>query len=191
MLGIGARLDRSNFYQCFGSAFSFADPDPSKFSCESGFGGYPGVKGKKDFLEFFHVSFEQISKNSRLQITWNGRLTQKTYVAFFPWCKNDSSIFFFSFQGFSERISCDPNPDSWSLNRRKEIFCMTRLRIQTGQNIRIRAYPDPKPCPTVYTNIKLTSVVLIFKINSIICNLQINALLLKTIKMLFFVYKKK
>lgn len=68
MLGIGARLDRSNFYQCFGSAFSFADPDPSKFSCESGSGGYPGVKGKKDFLEFFHVSFEQISKNSRLQI---------------------------------------------------------------------------------------------------------------------------
>ena len=66
---------------------------------------------------------------------------------------------------------------------------MTRLRIQTGQNIRIRA--DPKPCLTVYTNIKLTSVVLIFKINSIICNLQINALLFKTIKMLFFVYKKK
>ena len=29
-----------------------------------------------------------------LQIAWNGWLTQKTYVAFFPWCKNGSSIFF-------------------------------------------------------------------------------------------------
>ena len=29
-----------------------------------------------------------------MKIAWKGSSTQKTYVAFFPWCKNDSSIFF-------------------------------------------------------------------------------------------------
>ena len=40
--------------------------------------------------------------------------------------------FFFlslSSQGFSERISCDPNPDSWSLNRRNEIISISHLLI--------------------------------------------------------------
>ena len=36
---------------------------------------------------------------------------------------------FFSFQSFSARISCDPNPDSWSLNRRNEIVCIAHLLL--------------------------------------------------------------
>ena len=59
-------------------------------------------------------------------------------------------FFFFQFPRLSERISCDPNPDSLSLNRRNEIVCIAplllykimiyssfsfmRSRIRTGQN---------------------------------------------------------
>ena len=55
--------------------------------------------------------------------------TKKTYVAFFPWCKKKMPANFFSFQGFSERISCDPNPDSWSLNKRNEIVWIAHLLL--------------------------------------------------------------
>ena len=50
-------------------------------------------------------------------------------IAFFHWCQNDSSISYSSFQGFSERISCDPTSDSWSLNRRNEIVCIVHLLL--------------------------------------------------------------
>ena len=33
-------------------------------------------------------------------------------LPFFPDVELMQAFFFFSFQGFSERISCDPNPDS-------------------------------------------------------------------------------
>ena len=53
-------------------------------------------------------------------------------------------FFFFSFQGFSERISCGPNPDSWSLNRREAIMIYSFLslpfsdRAKTSGSVRIR-----------------------------------------------------
>ena len=50
-------------------------------------------------------------------------------LPFSPDVKMIPAYFFFSFQGFSERISCDPNPDSWSLNRRNEIVCIAHLLL--------------------------------------------------------------
>ena len=71
-------------------------------------------KFKKDSWNFF-----------RLQIAWNGWLTQtKQYVAFFPWF-----IFFHIFQGFSERISCDSNPEVWT-----EEMKLFALHISTLQS---------------------------------------------------------
>ena len=50
-------------------------------------------------------------------------------LPFFPDVKMIPAYFFFSFHGYSERISCDPNPDSWSLNRRNEIVCIAHLLL--------------------------------------------------------------
>ena len=57
--------------------------------------------------------------------------TKKHMLPFSPDVKIIPAYFFFSFQGFSERISCDPNPDSWSLNsnRRNEIICIAHLLL--------------------------------------------------------------
>ena len=64
----------------------------------------------------------------RFQIAWNGWLTQKHML---PFSRDVKMIpaFFFSFQGFSERISCDPSHDSWSLTKRNEIVCIAHLLL--------------------------------------------------------------
>ena len=83
------------------------------------------------------------------QIDWNGRLTHKKHMLpFSPDVKMIPAYFFFSFQGFSERISCDPNPDSWSLNRRNEIVCIAHLlfyKIMIYSFLSFPFWPDPDP----------------------------------------------
>ena len=65
----------------------FADPDPGKnLHADPDPGGIRGVKEKNEnFLSFFTLQM---------------------------FLKNLKKDFYFSSQGFSERISCDPNPDS-------------------------------------------------------------------------------
>ena len=129
-------LPRRLLFNCFTRV-----SDPHFFRIRIQASGSGGFQGKNYLFYWIFFTFQMILNNYlkklkknlwkifRLQIAWNGWLTQKTYVAFFPWCKNDSSIFFFSFQGFSERISCDPNPDSWSLNRRNKIVCIAHFLL--------------------------------------------------------------
>ena len=50
-----------------------------------------------------------------LQIAWKGWLAQKQMLPFSPDVKIIPAYFyFFSFQGFFERISCEHNPEVWT-----------------------------------------------------------------------------
>ena len=53
--------------------------------------------------------YEKISAPNCLKRMIN---TKKYMLPFSPDVKMMPAFFFFSFQGFSVRISCDPNPDS-------------------------------------------------------------------------------
>ena len=53
--------------------------------------------------------------------------TKKHMLLFSLNVKMIPAYFFHSFQGFSKRISCDPNPDSWSLKRRNEVVCIAHF----------------------------------------------------------------
>ena len=51
-------------------------------------------------------------------------LTQKHMLPFSPDVKMISAYFYFSFQGFSKRISCDPNPDSEVWTEEMKLFAL-------------------------------------------------------------------
>ena len=69
-----------------------------------------------------------MKKKNQLQTVWNVWLTQKKHMLLFSLnVKMIPAYFFHSFQGFSKRISCDPNPDSWSLKRRNEVVCIAHF----------------------------------------------------------------
>ena len=69
------------------------DPDPGKKSSCGSWEFFQMIL--KNFLKNWKRIYENFSAQNCLKRMIN---TQKTYVTFFPWCKNYSS-FFFSFQG--------------------------------------------------------------------------------------------